>query len=409
MRRAPFRDGRRVTAIAYLFSHGLGVSTVALPLLAVAAGHSDAAVGVLVACSAGAQISMRVVLAGLLHRFTERAMLLTAAVLLIGSTAVVLVWDSVALFLLAMLLQGLARGFFWIGLQAQVVRTADDSLRPLARVDFVSGIGLVTGPAAIAVMGGSLPASLGLGVLLTALSLWPTLRLDALPLFERRYGDVRISVWRRPGVTPALLAGIGTGTWRGLLSSYIPVVLIVADYSPATVGLLVGVATGATILGSLTAGLAGNRRPRAALVTAAVLTAVGLVGVSLTAHALPVVVVALVLSGLGAGTLQTLASALAARAVEPRLRGSVVAQVGTYRAGALFGAPLAVAGLLSVVPLGTAMAIAGALTALPALVRWPAGDAAAPQKTPFPPAVDPWVGPPARTEPPQIAPERGTP
>jgi MFS family permease len=409
VRRAPFRDGRRMAATAYLFSHGLGVSTVALPLLAVAAGHGDAAVGVLVACSAGAQISMRVVLAGLLHRFTERAMLLTAAVLLIGSTAVVLIWDSVAVFVLALVLQGLARGLFWIGLQAQVVRTADDSLRPLARVDFVAGIGLVTGPAAIAVVGGSLPVALGLGVLLTALSLWPMLGLRALPLFERRYGDARINVWRRPGLTPALLAGICTGTWRGLLSSYIPVILIVADYSPATVGLLVGVATSASILGSLTAGLAGNRLARAALVTAAALTAAGLVGVGLMAQALPVVFVALVLSGLGAGTLQTLASALAARAVEPRLRGSVVAQVGTYRAGALFGAPLAVAGLLLVVPLAPAMAIAGALTALPALVRWPAGDAAAPQKTPFPPTADPRADPPAPTGPPQIAPERGTP
>jgi MFS family permease len=388
VRRAPFRDGARVTAIAYLFSHGLGVNTVALPLLALAAGHSDAAVGVLVACSAGVQISMRVVLASLLHRFTERAMLLTAAVLLIGSTAVVLVWESLAVFVLAQVLQGLARGFFWIGLQAQVVRTADDSLGPLARVDFVAGIGLVTGPAAIAVVGGSLPVALALGVLLTTLSLWPMFRLRVLPLFERRSGDLRIGVWRRPGVMPALLAGIGTGMWRGLLSSYIPVVLILADHSFATVGLLVGVSTGASILGSLTAGLAGNRRARAALVTSAVLTAAGLVGVGLAAHALPVVVVALVLSGLGAGTLQTLASALAARAVEPRLRGSVVAQVGTYRAGALFGAPLGVAGLLLVTPLGAAMAIAGVLTALPALARWPSSEAAAPQEKPSAPMAD---------------------
>ena len=409
MTRGPFRDGSRVTAIAYLFSHGLGVSTVALPLLAVAAGHSDAAIGVLVACSAGAQISMRVVLAGLLHRFTERTLLLTAAVLLIGSTAVVLVWEVLAVFVLAQVLQGLARGFFWIGVQAQVVRSAEDSLRPLARLDFVSGIGLVTGPAAIAAVGGSLPLALGLGLLLTALSLWPMLRLQVLPRFERRSDDARISVWRRPGVPPAILAGIGTGIWRALLGSYVPVLLIVADHSSSTVGLLVGVGTGASILGSLAAGLTAGRWTRAALVSSALLTAAGLLGVVAAAHVLPVVVAALVLSGLGAGTLQTLGSALAARAVEPRLRGSVVAQVGTYRAGALFGVPLGVAGLVLLLPLGPAVALAGLLTALPALLPWSPHDAAPGRAAPSLPTDGPRSGRADHRERPQISPERGRP
>jgi MFS family permease len=382
VRLAPVSDSRRVTAIAFLFSHGLGVNTVVLPLVALAAGHSNAAVGVLVACSAGAQISMRVALAHLLHRFSERVMLVTSAVLLVFSSAAVLVWQTLAVFVVAQVLQGLARGFFWIGLQAQVVRTAEDSLGPLARVDFMSGIGLATGPATIALVGGSLSITLVVGLATTALSVWPMVRLEALPLFQRGPSDVRVRVWRRPGVPPALLAGIATGLWRGLLSSYIPVTLTVAGYSPSTVGVLVGVATGASILGSLTAGLTGNRRPRAVVITSALGTAGGLVGVGLNAQSLSVVVVGLVFSGLGAGTLQTFGSALSARAVEPRLRGRVVAEVGTYRAGALFGAPLGVAALLLLIPVGPAMAVVGLFAVLPAFARWYTNDVRLPQHSP---------------------------
>jgi hypothetical protein len=40
---------------------------------------------------------------------------------------------------------------------------------------------------------------------------------------------------------------------------------------------------------------------------------------------------------------------------------------GTFRAGALFVAPLAIAGMLAVVPLTLAMGVAGTAVALPAL------------------------------------------
>ncbi|MCW2636833.1 MAG: putative arabinose efflux permease, family, partial [Blastococcus sp.] len=43
---------------------------------------------------------------------------------------------------------------------------------------------------------------------------------------------------------------------------------------------------------------------------------------------------------------------------------------GTFRAAALFAAPLAVAGLVVVVPLGPAVALVGAAMTAPALGLW---------------------------------------
>jgi MFS family permease len=75
----------------------------------------------------------------------------------------------------------------------------------------------------------------------------------------------------------------------------------------------------------------------------------------------------LALSGLGAGALQTVGPAVATDAVHPEERGEAIAATGAFRAAALFGAPLAVAGAIAVAPLAAAMAVTGVILALPAL------------------------------------------
>jgi MFS family permease len=75
----------------------------------------------------------------------------------------------------------------------------------------------------------------------------------------------------------------------------------------------------------------------------------------------------LALSGLGAGALQTVGPAVATDAVHPEERGEAIAAAGTFRAAALFAAPLAIAGAITVVPLAAAMAVVGVAIAAPAL------------------------------------------
>ena len=74
----------------------------------------------------------------------------------------------------------------------------------------------------------------------------------------------------------------------------------------------------------------------------------------------------LAVSGLAAGTLQVLSLAMASDSVHPEERGEAIVLSGTYRAAALFAAPLAVAGLVVVLPLAPAIAVVGVVMAVPA-------------------------------------------
>ncbi|WP_213455436.1 hypothetical protein, partial [Rhizomonospora bruguierae] len=151
----------------------MGVSTLVLPLLALAVGYRSEVVGVLVAVSGAGQIGMRIAVARVLHRLTERLLIHASVVLLCLSSMAVLAAPVLAVFVLAHVAQGAARGFFWIGLQAQVVRGVAEPRRPLAAVDFASGIGLVAGSATIGLVHGSLRATLVLGIATAALTALP--------------------------------------------------------------------------------------------------------------------------------------------------------------------------------------------------------------------------------------------
>jgi MFS family permease len=95
--------------------------------------------------------------------------------------------------------------------------------------------------------------------------------------------------------------------------------------------------------------------------TAVALTATVAGGVALSA-------IVLAAGGYAAGTLQVLGSAVVADSVHPEERGEAIAASGTFRAIAMFGTPLAVAGLISVVPLAPAVAVVGVALGLPAVV-----------------------------------------
>lgn len=92
----------------------------------------------------------------------------------------------------------------------------------------------------------------------------------------------------------------------------------------------------------------------------------GIAALAVTAaHAMPAAI-ALAVSGLGAGALQTMGPAMAATAVDTQEKGEAIAVIGTVRAAAQFPVPLALAGMLSVIPLIAAVALSGGLLALPA-------------------------------------------
>jgi MFS family permease len=203
--------------------------------------------------------------------------------------------------------------------------------------------------------------------------------LDRLPVFSPPAERPPGRIWRRAGVDVGCWAGVSAGAWRGLLSSFVPVALDAARQPASTIGVLVSVANAASVLGSvLVARVHGPWVRRAFIVgTLAAGGATGLVG--LAAGSWWIAAVLLAISGLGAGALQTVGPAIATDAVHPEERGEAIAAAGTFRAAALVGAPLAVAGAVAVLPLAVAMGVAGSLiVASTAIVRsrYPVGSLA---------------------------------
>jgi MFS family permease len=161
-------------------------------------------------------------------------------------------------------------------------------------------------------------------------------------------------------------AGVSAGAWRGLLTSYVPVVLDGARQSASTIGALVSVANGAAIAGAAVVGRVHGAWVARSYVIGTLLTGAATAVVALFAHNALLAGAMLLLSGLGAGALQTVGPAIATDAVHPEERGDAIAVAGTFRAAALFVAPLGVAGLVGFMPLTVAMGAVGVLIALPA-------------------------------------------
>ena len=353
---------------ATLFAFSIGMSSVALPLLALAAGYSAAGVGALTAVSAIAQMVTRMVLGVAMRRWPDRYLVTAAALLLAASHGLVALSAAAVPFVLAELVQGVARAAFWTGSQTHVVRGNGTSVGALAVVNFSSSIGLLGGPILAGVMSERTPVlALWVAAVIALLGVAPSLLLDRLPPFVPPTHRPPGRLWRRPGVSNGCWAGVTAGAWRGLLSSFIPVALAAARQSASTIGVLVTVANGASVIGPLLVARVSSAGAPWVFAAGTLAAGVGTGATALVADDVLLSAVALAVSGLGAGALQTLGPAMATDAVHPQERGDAIAVAGTFRAAALFAAPMGVVGLVGLVSLGSAMAIAGAALALPVL------------------------------------------
>jgi MFS family permease len=354
---------------AAFFSLGISIAAVAVPLLALRSGYGAGEIGVFVAISAVSQLSTRLFMGALMRRLPDKLFIAASGGVLALSSAALALSDTWWVFVVSQLLQGVARAFFWTGTQTHAVRLSHSAVGALARVNLVSGLGMIGGPTLAGILAHRSPQlALAAGASVAALTVVPAALLIRLAPFAQRRRGKRSQVWRRPGVAAGSWAGASAGAWRGLLGSYVPVVLDQARQSSATIGILVSVANTASIVGGAVAGWARGAGLRWSLVAGVIATGAGmalagpLAGFAIAAGA------ALALSGLGAGVLQTVGPAVATDSVEPEQRGEAIATAGTFRAAALFCAPFGVAGIVMVVPLGTALLAAGLLMTLPSLL-----------------------------------------
>lgn len=368
VRKRPSRDVVASASGAAIYSFALAVASVALPLLALRAGYSAAGIGALTAVSAVSQMGTRMVLGAVMRRWPDWTLVAAAGLLLAVSNLAVVLSAALVPFVLAQLLQGVSRACFWTGTQTHVVRGPGRAAGTLATVNLVSSVGLLAGPAVAGLLSERTPVlalavAAGVAVVGTA----PTFLLDRLPPFVPPEDRPPGRIWRRPGVDIGCWAGVSAGAWRGLLGSYVPVALDAARQSASTIGVLISVANAAALVGAVIAA-----RVRQSWTTRVVLWGIVVTGVTtgLTAAVAGSVLLSaavLAISGTSAGVLQVLGLAVASDSVHPEERGEAIAVSGTFRAAALFAAPLGVAGLVVVLPLAPAVAVVGGLMTLPAL------------------------------------------
>jgi MFS family permease len=351
-----------------VFSIALGIASVAVPLLAVASGYSAGEIGLLLASSAVSQMATRLVLGHVMRVLPDWTLIAAAAVMLVGSNALLAITAVPALFVLSQLFQGVARACFWTGSQTHVVRGPGSSVGALASMNFISSAGLLIGPVLAGLLTERSPQlALGVGAAIGVAGLFPVLLLDRLPPFSPPDDRPEGMLWRRPGVSAGCWAGLTTGAWRALLGSYIPVALSQARQSSSTIGVLVAFANASSVVGAGVVGRATDQLMVRAYVVGTIATGAAVAVVGAAAGHAWIAAALLCLSGVGAGALQTLGPAIASDAVHPEERGEAIAAAGTFRAAALLLSPLGVSGLLVVAPLSLAMAAVGVLITVPAV------------------------------------------
>ncbi|MEW1980231.1 MFS transporter [Citricoccus sp. NPDC079358] len=369
---APRREDILSQTTIFLFSVALGMATVVVPLVATAAGYQLGAVGFLVGVSAITQIIARAGMGALMDRFSTRTFIFVALILLAASCVILGVTDELWAFVASQLLQGAARAYFFTGTQTHVVRATRPAVSALAIMNVTNGVGLLVGPFLAGIIGAS---SLTLALFIAAgitgpavLSCAFLIRYD--PFAKPRTDSVErtVPVWRRTGVMTAGWMGSTAGAWRGILNSYLPVLLTEAGHSIPVAGAMMALANLAALVGSAVATPVRRVGVRLSAVLGSAL-AVG--GVASMAFLTPYLVPAsafLFISGVGAGILQTLGPALATEAVGPEERGRAIASIGTFRAISLLVTPMGIGALVFVLPSAAlATAIVAVAVGIPAM------------------------------------------
>ncbi|WP_077488184.1 MFS transporter [Sinomonas mesophila] len=366
------RDSHLTQSANLAFSIAQAMAAVIVPILAVSAGHDIGLIGLIVAVSAVSQTVARLGMGALMSRLPTKHFIATATLLLSASCLLLGFSTELWAFVVAQLLQGAARAYFWTGSQTHVVRASDSAVTALSRLNVVQGIGQLIGPALAGVLGAwSLQISLLAAGALAAVALAPAIalvRFAPFPKRSRHSTERPRQIWRQPGVgMAASMTAIG-GAWRGIVNSYLPVILTAAGYSVPVAGALMTVANLASLGGSALSRRIQAAGPRAANAIGTAGAGLGLALASFFPNPIWAVVVGLAISGAGAGILQTVGPALAADSTSEDDRGRAIASIGTFRSISLLASPLAAAGLVLIVPsAAVAAGIAGIIISTPSL------------------------------------------
>lgn len=349
----------------------LAVSSLSLlfPVLALSLGYSGSLIGILVSCAAALQIVTRFGLPWLLSRQCERNLLVAATVLIALSALSLLVVTGVGGLVLSQVFQGPARAIFWTSIQAYVVRGRGRPIQRLAQTQMASTVGAVLGPASAGTVAAiSLRGALWGTVVGAILAAGSGMLLERRVVVPRGPRSARKGLWRQREVSIGCWASFVAGGWKGILDSFVPVVLSGAGLGAAIIGILLSVSEVAAFAASAWMSFVRKFAMKRALILSAASVLFGAAFLPLVAASPLLAALALFSGGFGGGLTTTLGPTIANLNSTDAERGSAFAATGAYRSAARMSSPTAIAGLGSVLGTSTAIGVAAFALVLPVLL-----------------------------------------
>ena len=366
--RAP-KDRPLALLVAFGYALALGIATVTVPLVALAAGYDPAAVGLLVALGSASQLATRLTLPKLLGRYADRWLLCGAAILMASGFALLLASTALSLFVGAQVAVGASRAIFWTSSQTHAIRSGGSPVRRLVDLNLAGNAGTLSGPVLAGLLATiGLDVALGAGILALTVSAICAPFLQRYPPYDRRRSAGAFQLLRRNGVDLAVWANVVGGVWWSMMGSYVPVILVGAGFGSALVGLMVTLSEGAGAVTLLVLRRLPTHRVRPIVRAGALTEMAALAAVAVAPPLLPLYGVLLITGGAGAGCVTTLAPLLVALAGSEHEQADGLALSGTFRSVAQLAAPATVSGLLQVLALQVALVGVVAATAAPGLL-----------------------------------------
>jgi hypothetical protein len=363
------KDRPLALLVAFGYSLALGIATVTVPLVALAAGYDPAGVGFLVAIGSAAQLSTRLTLPTLLGRFPDRWLICAAAILMASGFILLLTSRALPVFVLAQVAVGASRAIFWTSSQTHAIRSGGSPVRRLVDLNLAGNAGTLSGPLLAGLLAtiGLHVALLG-GIAALTLSTVGAPFLQRFPPYDRRRSGGALQLLRRDGVDMAVWANVVGGVWWSMMGSYVPVILVGAGFGPSLVGLMVTLSEGAGAVTLLVLRRLPTHRVRPIVRAGALTEMAALAAVALAPPLLPQYGRLLITGGAGAGCVTTLAPALVALAGNEHEQADGLALSGTFRSVAQLAAPASISALLQVLALPVALAGLALTTAAPGLI-----------------------------------------
>ena len=254
--------------LAALDAAGYSVIAPVVPAIARSTGSGPALMGALVTCFAAGQLGGYPLAGGGIRRRHAAFVLAAALVVIVAGDLGFILFDSLPLYFVSRLLQGIGAGGLWIGVTFAVLeRYPDDAYRRFTAVLAAYSIGGVAGPALGAI--GGIRGPFIAHLVLVGAGAIAVLHMGK-PASAARFGSDR-KVLRERGFLLAsagiLLVALALGTLEGPLALHLGSRLSQRELSALFVGISVVVGASAV--------WAGRLRPRLALALGAALLSIG--------------------------------------------------------------------------------------------------------------------------------------